>query len=87
MTLRNHRDGAVQGGDTARRRPRRPALALLAILSLAACHSAKAPGMDPNDLSDDRGARAGRFRPPADSVATANDTDHADDGVAAKGNQ
>ena len=55
-------------------RRRNAMLALAAILSLAGCHHARqVPSMDANDLSDDRGARAGRFRPANDTMADAND--------------
>ena len=73
-------------------RTRAGAIALGLSLSLAACHSAsQAPGMDAKDLSDDRGARAGRFPSPADNAAdnaaVTNDTGPADNSLTMKGNQ
>ncbi|WP_174285952.1 hypothetical protein [Sphingomonas bacterium] len=47
-------------------------LAPIALVGLAACgRSAQAPGMDARNLSDDRGAKAGRFLPPVDNRADA----------------
>ncbi len=59
----------------------RPAATVLAAgLALAACdRGSQPPGMDANNLSDeDRGARAGRFRPAAADSADANDDTPAD---------
>ena len=61
----------------------RPIPALVLLTTLVACHPARqAPGMDVNDLSDGRGAKAGRFLSPADNAAGATDTDAATNGTA-----
>ena len=67
---------------------RRTGAALALMVALAACHPARqAPGMDAKDLSDDRGARAGRFRSPANDSAAANATDAADNSMSVDSNQ
>ena len=61
-------------------------MVLGAFLPLLACHPARqAPGMDVNNLSDDRGARAGRFASP--SANAANETDPADNNMTVDSNQ
>ena len=63
-------------------------VAALALTVLTACNRvSQAPGMDAKDLSDDRGARAGRFRsPPANGADNAADPG-ADNATTAEGNQ
>ena len=61
---------------------------MVALLPLIGCHPARQPpGMDVNDLSDGRGARAGRFLSPADNAADANNTDPAGNGTTVESNQ